>query len=45
MWESSTLLTHMSCTILVLPPKGNTYTWGIGLVEVLWKIVEAIIDT
>ena len=26
-------------------PKGNTDTWGIGLLELLWKVVEAIIDT
>ena len=32
-------------TILVLIPKGNTDTWGIVLLETLWKAVEAIIDT
>ena len=31
--------------ILVLISKGKTYTWGIGLLEYLWKVVEAIIDT
>ena len=45
MWESTTFLTELIWTILVLPPKGHVETWGIGLLEVLWKIVEAIIDT
>ena len=31
--------------ILVLIPKGNTYTWGICLLESMWKVVEVIIDT
>ena len=31
--------------ILVLLPKGNTDTWGIGLLESLWKVLETIIDT
>ena len=26
-------------------PKGNTYTWGFGLLETLWRVMEAIIDT
>ena len=35
----------MECTILVLIPKGNTCTRSIGLLETLWKVVDAIIDT
>ena len=31
-------------TILVLILKLNTYTWGIGLLETLWKVLEAIIN-
>ena len=31
--------------IIVLTPKGNTDTQGIGLLDTLWKVVEAIIDT
>ena len=31
--------------ILVLVPKGNTDTWGIVLLEKLWNLVEAIINT
>ena len=30
--------------ILVLIPKGNIDTWGIGLIELLRKVVEAIIE-
>ena len=32
-------------TILVFIPKGNTDTRGVGLLERLWKVVKAIIDT
>ena len=35
----------MGWKVLVLIPKGNTDTRGIGLLEFLWKVVEAIIDT
>ena len=45
MWENSTLPTYLGCTILVLIPKGSNYTWGIELLEVMWKVVEAFIDT
>ena len=31
--------------IQVLILKENMDTWGIGLLESLWKVVEAIIDT
>ena len=30
---------------MVLIPKGITNTRGIGLLETLWKVVEALIDT
>ena len=35
----------MGWTILVLIHKGNTDTQGVGLLEYLWEVVEAIIDT
>ena len=44
MWESSTLLADPSWNILVLLTKGNTDTPGIGMLEVLWKVVEDILD-
>ena len=39
------LPTELIWTILVLLPKGYAETWRVGLLEVLWKIVEDIIDT
>ena len=35
----------MGWTVLVLTPKGYTDTLGIGLLETLWRVVEAIIYT
>ena len=35
----------MSCTVLVLLTKGNADTWGIELIEVLWNVVDGIIET
>ena len=35
----------MGWTVLVLLPKGTTDTRGIGMLETLWKMVEASIDT
>ena len=34
----------MSWIIIVLVPNVNTDTWGVGFLETLWKMVEAIID-
>ena len=31
--------------ILFLTPNGNTYTWGIGFLETLCKVMKAIINT
>ena len=36
---------ELGWTIQVLILKENMDTWGIGLLESLWKVVEAIIDT
>ena len=44
-WDNSTLPTYLSCNILVLPPKVNVYTRGISLIKLLWKAVNAVIDT
>ena len=35
----------MGWTVLVIITKGNTNTRGIGLLETLWKVVEALIET
>ena len=45
MWENSTLLTELTWTLLVLLPKVKANTEGIGLLEVLWKVIKNIIDT
>ena len=39
------ILQEFGWTILVLIPKGATYTRCIGLLETKWKLVEALIDT
>ena len=45
MWEHSTLPTYLIWTVLVFLTKVNADTLGIGLLEVLWKVVEDVIDT
>ena len=37
--------TELGCTVLVLIQKLKTDTWVIGLLEVVWKVVEVVIDT
>ena len=45
MLENGSISTELGWTFLVLIPKGNTDTRGIGLLEVVWEVVEAVIDT
>ena len=45
MWDHSNLPTENIWNILVFIPKVNAYTWGVGLIEVLWKFVETVIRT
>ena len=45
MWSTGEISRELGWTILVLIPKLNTDTRGIGLLETLWKVVEAIINT
>ena len=45
MWQHREIPTDLEWKILVLTPKGNTDTRGIGLLYTLWKVAEAIIDT
>ena len=44
MWEHRTIPTNLVWTILILIPKGNVDTRGIRLLEVLYNVMEAIID-
>ena len=43
-WASGTLLTQLPWAILVLLPKSNGGPRGIGLLEVIWKVVSSILD-
>ena len=45
MWQTGEIPQDLGWNVLVLIPKWTTYTWGIGLLETLWKLVEALIDT
>ena len=45
MWSTGEISRELGWTILVLIPKLNTDNRGIGLLETLWKVVEAIINT
>ena len=45
MWPTGEITQELGCTVLVLIPKGTTNEWGIGLLETLWKVAEALIVT
>ena len=45
MWRKGEIPQELGWTVLVLIPKGNTDTRGIRLLETLWKLVEALINT
>ena len=45
MWQHKYIPTELGCNILVLITKYNTDNRGISLLESLWKVVKAIIDT
>ena len=45
MWEAGSIPTELGCTILVLITKVRDNTRGIGLLEVIQKLVEAVINT
>ena len=45
MWSTGEIPQELGLTVLVLIPKGTTNTWGIGLLETLLKVVEALIYT
>ena len=44
-WGHGTIPIELLWTILILVPKGNADTRLIGLLGILWKVMEAIIDT
>ena len=45
MWRTGETSQELGWKILVLIPKETTNTRGIGLLETLWKVVEALINT
>ena len=45
MWRMGEILQELEWTVLVLITKGTTTTWGIGLLDTLQKVVEALVDT
>ena len=45
MWEPRIIPSEMGWTIMIIIPRGNAYTQKIRLLEVFWKVIEAIIDT
>ena len=45
MWCMGDTPQELGWMIMVLILKGTTDTRGIGLLETLWKVVEALIDT
>ena len=36
---------ELGLTVFVLISEENADTWGISILEVVWKVVEAVIDT
>ena len=45
MWDTGSIPTELRRTVLVLIPMGNTDNLWMGLLEVVWKVVEAVIYT
>ena len=45
MWRTGEIPQELVWNILVLIPKVSTDTWDLGLLDTLWNVVEAIIDT
>ena len=45
MWRTGDIPQGFWCTILVLIPKGTTYTRVIVLLDTLCKVVESLMDT
>ena len=44
-WNTGEIPQRMLLTIVVLIPKGNSGDFrGIGLLEVVWKVIERVID-
>ena len=44
-WDTGFIPTELGWTVLVIIPKVNSANQGIRLLEVVWKVVEEVIDT
>ena len=44
LWRTGDIPQELGWTLLFLIPKGTTNKWVIGLLETLWKVVEALTD-
>ena len=45
MWRTGDTPQELGWTVLFMIPKGATNTRGIGLLDTMWKVVEALINT
>ena len=45
MWVTGSIPAELGWTVLALIPKGNADTRGIRMIELVWKVVEAVIYT
>ena len=45
MWENGSIPKELGWTVFILIKKENTDTWGVGLLEVVLKVAEVVIDT
>ena len=43
MWDNGKNPTELGWTVLFIIPKDSTDTWRIGMLEVMWKVVEGLI--
>ncbi len=43
-WETGTIPQQLGRVIVVLIPKGGGDYRGIGLLELIWKIIECVMD-
>ena len=45
MWHTGEIPQELGWTFMVLIPKGATNTRNIGLIDTLWEVLEALVDT
>ena len=45
MWETGSIPIELGWNVLVILPKGNSYNRGVGMLDVVSKVVEVVIYT